>query len=241
MVGLLGPSGSGKTTFFRLLVGALRPSQGRLRVLGQPMESARTGELRRLRRRLALIYQQHNLVPSVSVVRNVLFGRLGRVPLWRALRWSVHLSAAERATVYATLEDLGIADKLYQRVDELSGGQQQRVAVARALLDPPELLLADEPIASVDADTAALVLDRFRQINREYGTTVLVSLHQADFARRYCSRVLVLSHGALVYDGSPADAPVTAARSDGAAPPEPEPLAEQGLPPGACRPLGVAR
>ena len=203
LVGLLGPSGSGKTTLFRLLVGALRPTTGHLAVLGQPMERARRGDLRRLRRRLALVYQQHNLVPSVSVARNVLHGRLGRMPLWRALADLVHLPAADRAAIYAVLDDLGIGDKLYRRVDELSGGEQQRVAVARALLDPPELLLADEPIASVDAATAALVLDRFQRLNREQGATVLVSLHQADFARRYCPRVLVLAQGALVYDGAP--------------------------------------
>jgi phosphonate transport system ATP-binding protein len=203
MVGLLGRSGSGKTTLFRLLIGALRPTGGRLAVLGQALEHVHTGELRRLRRRLALIYQQHNLVPSLTVAQNVLLGRLGRVPLWRAVGWLVHLSAADRAAVFAVLAELGIADKLYERVDALSGGQQQRVAVARALLDPPELLLADEPIASVDAATATLILERFQRLNRERGTTVLVSLHQTDFARRYCSRVLVLDHGTLRYDGSP--------------------------------------
>jgi phosphonate transport system ATP-binding protein len=207
MVGLLGPSGSGKTTLFRLLVGALRPSRGHLAVLGQALEDARTPDLRRLRRRLALVYQQHNLVPSLSAAQNVLLGRLGRVPLARALVWLVHLGAADRAAAFAVLSDLGIGEKLYSRVDELSGGQQQRVALARALLDPPELLLADEPIASVDAATATLVLERLQRLNRERGTTVLVSLHQADFAHRYCPRVLVLAHGALVYDGPPAGLP----------------------------------
>ncbi len=206
-VGLLGPSGSGKTTLFRLLIGALRPTSGHLQVLGQALERARSGDLRRLRRRLALVYQQHNLVPNVSVVRNVLNGRLGRVPLWRALASVVHLSLTDRATAYAVLEDLGLGDKLYRRVDELSGGEQQRVAVARALIDPPELLLADEPIASVDAATATLILDRFQRLNREQGTTVLVSLHQPEFARRYCPRVLVLAGGRLVYDGPPDRAP----------------------------------
>jgi phosphonate transport system ATP-binding protein len=212
-VGLLGTSGSGKTTLFRLLVGALRPTAGELRVLGTSLARCRTGALRRLRRRLALVYQQHNLVPSLSVAQNVLLGRLGRVPLPRALGWLVHLTAAERAAVYRVLAELGLADRLYSRVDGLSGGQQQRVAVARALLDPPELLLADEPIASVDAATATLILEQFARLNREHGTTVLVSLHQHAFARRYCRRVLVLAQGALVYDGPPdGGAPLDAAR-----------------------------
>jgi phosphonate transport system ATP-binding protein len=206
-VGLLGASGSGKTTLFRLLVGALRPTAGHLGVLGQAMEHARAGDLRRLRQRLALVYQQHNLVPSVSVVRNVLNGRLGRAPLWQTLASVAHLADDDRAAVYAMLEDLGIGDKLYRRVDELSGGEQQRVAVARALLDPPELLLADEPIASVDAATATLILDRFQRLHREHGTTILVSLHQAEFARRYCPRVLVLAQGNLIYDGPPDRSP----------------------------------
>jgi phosphonate transport system ATP-binding protein len=212
LVGVLGPSGSGKTTLFRLLVGALRPSSGRLSVLGQDLGSAHRGELRRLRRRLALIYQQHNLVPSLSVAQNVLLGRLGRVPLWRALGWLVALSAAERAAVFAVLDELGIGHKLYTRVDQLSGGEQQRVAIARAVLDPPALLMADEPIASVDAATATLILERFQRLNREHGTTVLVSVHQAEFARRYCPRVLVLSRGALVYDGPPAEMDAALAR-----------------------------
>src|SRR5215213_9370467 len=181
-VGLLGPSGSGKTTFLRLLVGALRPTGGSLQVLGEALERAHRPALRRVRRRLALVYQQHNLVPGLSVAQNVMMGRLGRVPLWHALGWLAHIGAAERREVFAVLQELGVADKLYSRVDELSGGQQQRVAVARALLDPPELLLADEPIASVDAATATVVLERLRRLNREQGTTVLVSLHQADFA-----------------------------------------------------------
>jgi phosphonate transport system ATP-binding protein len=220
LVGVLGPSGSGKTTLFRLLVGALRPSSGRLSVLGQDLGSAHSGELRRLRRRLALIYQQHNLVPSLSVAQNVLLGRLGRVPLWRALGWLVALSAAERAAVFAVLQDLGIGHKLYTRVDQLSGGEQQRVAIARAVLDPPALLMADEPIASVDAATATLILDRFQRLNRAHGTTVLVSVHQAEFARRYCSRVLVLSRGELVYDGPPAGMDAAAGGQNGRGRPE---------------------
>jgi phosphonate transport system ATP-binding protein len=203
MVGLLGPSGSGKTTLFRLLGGALRPTGGRLEVLGHDMMQIRPPVLRRLRRRMGIVYQHHNLVPRLSAAQNVLLTRFGRVPIWRAVRGLVHLTEIERRDAFEVLQQLEIGDKLYARADDLSGGQQQRVAVARALLHTPELLLADEPIASVDAQTATLIMDIFQRLNREQGATVIISLHQADFARRYCQRVLLLADGELAYDGPP--------------------------------------
>ena len=203
LVGLLGRSGSGKTTLFRLLVGAIRPSGGSLSVLGSDLTRTRAGELRRLRRRLAWVSQQHNLVPGLSVGHNVLLGRLGREPLWRAFARLVYLPARERRQAFDVLAELGVADKLYERADELPGGQQQRVAVARALAGGPELLLAGEPVASVDARTAEDVLEAFARLNRERGVTVLVSLHQPELALRHCPRILVLSEGRLVYDGLP--------------------------------------
>ena len=205
MIGLLGRSGSGKTTLFRLLGGALRPTGGRLEVLEHDMGAIRPPELRRLRRRMGMVYQQHNLVPRLSAAQNVLLTRFSRVPFWRALRGLFYLSETERRAAFEVLQQLEIGDKLYARADDLSGGQQQRVAVARGLLHTPELLLADEPIASVDADTATLIMDLFRRLNRDRGMTVVVSLHQAEFARRYCTRVLVLGDGTLAYDGPPAE------------------------------------
>ena len=203
LVGLLGRSGSGKTTLFRLLVGALRPSGGKLDVLGTDLTRARAGQLRRLRRRLAWISQQHNLVPGLSVGHNVLLGLLGREPLWRTFARVLHLPERERRAAFAVLADLGVGDKLYDRADDLSGGQQQRVAVARALTGGPELLLADEPVASVDARTAEDVLRALGRLNRERGTTVLVSLHQPELALRHCPRILVLAEGRPIYDGPP--------------------------------------
>ena len=204
LVGLLGRSGSGKTTLFRLLVGAIRPSGGRLTVLGTDLGQARRGELRRLRRRLAWVGQQHNLVPGLSVAHNVLLGRLGREPLWSVLPKLVHLPERDRRAAFAVLTDLGVAEKLYDRADDLSGGQQQRIAVARALIGEPALLLADEPVASVDERTAADVVAAFSRLNRERGATVLLSLHQPELALRYCPRIVVLADGAVAYDGPPA-------------------------------------
>ncbi|MBI4491439.1 MAG: ATP-binding cassette domain-containing protein [Chloroflexi bacterium] len=214
MVGLLGPSGSGKTTFFRLLGGALRPTGGRLQVLGQDMGRIRAPALRRLRRRTGLVYQHHNLVPGLSAAHNVLLARLGQAPFWHALPGLFHLAEAERRAAFRVLQELEIGDKLYARADDLSAGQQQRVAVARALLHPPELLLADEPIASVDTRTAAQIMDVFQRLNRERGVTVVVSLHQPDFARHYCPRVLILARGELTYDGPPGGDAETRRRGD---------------------------
>lgn len=203
LVGLLGRSGSGKTTLFRSLVGAIRPTAGTLEVLGVDMLRVRSRALRRLRRRLGWVSQQHNLVPSLSVAHNVLLGVLGSRPLWSGLGSFVYLSHRDRAAAHSTLAGLGVADKLYDRADDLSGGQQQRVAVARALVGSPELLLADEPVASVDASTADDVMSTFEMSRRDRRTTIVVSLHQPDIALRYCPRILLLERGQVVYDGSP--------------------------------------
>jgi phosphonate transport system ATP-binding protein len=201
VVGLLGRSGSGKTTLFRLLVGTIRPSRGCLTVLGTDLVHVRARGLRRLRRNLAWVGQQHNLVPGLSVAHNVVLGRLGREPLWRVLLSLVYLPERERRTAFGILTELGVADKLYDRADDLSGGQQQRVAIARALINEPTLLLADEPVASVDEQTAMDVLNACLGLNRERGSTLLMSLHQPELALRFCPRIIVLAGGTVVYDG----------------------------------------
>lgn len=219
MVGILGASGSGKTTLLRLLNGSLRPSAGTLRVLGKDVASLRGRDLLMTRRRVAVIAQQHSLVPRTSVLHNVLLGRLGRVPLWRALWSAVAPGAAERAAASRVLAQLGLVGVLYQPVDALSGGQQQRVAVARALLQGGELIVADEPVASVDQETAGLILDVLRRLAHEAGLTVVVSLHQRALAQMYCRRVIALNDGMLVYDGPPGDAAWgMAAPADGSLP-----------------------
>jgi phosphonate transport system ATP-binding protein len=185
---------------FRLCNGTVRPTGGDLEVLGVPLTSARGRRLRQLRRRVAVVYQNHNLVASTSVLQNVLIGRLGRVPLARAVRSALLPSEADRRVVYEVLEQLGIPEKLFSRADDLSGGQQQRVAIARALLQQPELLLADEPVASVDAETATVILDLLARICRERGMTVLISLHQRAYVEQYCDRVVELRGGRLVRD-----------------------------------------
>lgn len=206
MVGLLGPSGTGKTTLLRLINGAIRPTGGSLRVLGQDVGTLKGAALRTHRRRVATIAQQHSLVPRATALHNILLGRLGHVPLWQAL-WSAAIpSAAERQAALSVVSRLGLPDVLDVPVDLLSGGQQQRIAVARALLHGGEIVLADEPVASVDQETAHLILETLRRLALEEQRTVLVSLHQRAFALRYCTRLVTLDHGTIVYDGPPSAA-----------------------------------
>lgn len=203
MVGVLGASGSGKTTLFRLLNGALAPTKGELQVFGQAYQGLSFRALRKLRTRISLIYQHHNIIPGLTVARNVLLGRLGRMSIFKILRMVFYLYNGELEDVYKVLEQLELGDKIFDRATDLSGGQQQRVAIARALLSNSEVILADEPIASVDSRTAGVILDIFKQLNREKQVTIIMNLHQEDFALNYCSRVIVLNKGKLVYDGSP--------------------------------------
>ncbi len=202
MVGLLGPSGAGKTTFLRLLYGALRPTAGQLRVMGHPMERLSPRELRELRRQVAVIPQSHYLIPNLSVLHNLFIGRLGRLSTARSLLALVRMPPAEVARAYQALQRVGLGEELFAPAEVLSGGQRQRVAVARVLVQDATLILADEPVASVDVRTAQWVLDMLKELNGQ-GKTVVMSLHQVDFALAYCSRLLGLKEGRIVYDGPP--------------------------------------
>jgi phosphonate transport system ATP-binding protein len=208
MVGILGLSGSGKTTFFRLLNGAISPTTGQLSLFGRSLQGISHKVLRELRNKMALVYQHHNIVPGLSVARNVFIGYLRYLPLLSQIRSLFYLKAEEVEKIARVLHSLGIGDKIFQRATDLSGGQQQRVALARILIAEPELIFADEPIASVDARTAQLILGLFKKLNEESQTTILMNLHQVDVALDYCTRVLVFNHGNLIYDGPPDQVPV---------------------------------
>ena len=205
LVGLLGRSGAGKTTLLRLLNGTLRCDTGSLEVLGVDVGSLRSRQLRSYRHQVGVVYQQHGLVPSLSVLHNVLLGRLGAMGGLRSLTRLLYVPAEQVRAVAESLDELGVHVPLSRRASDLSGGQQQRVAVARALWQSPRLLLADEPVASVDAETAESILNALKQRNEHNALTVLVSLHQRDLAMRFCSRVVVLDDGGVVYDGSPGE------------------------------------
>jgi phosphonate transport system ATP-binding protein len=196
---LLGPSGAGKSTLLRSLNGLVRPSSGQVRVEGIGSIAPRAA-LRAHRRATGMVFQQHQLIGRVSVLGNVLVGRLG---YHSALRSLLPAARAEKLLALAAIERVGLIDKALTRVDQLSGGQQQRVGIARALVQQPRLMLADEPVASLDPATAERVLALLHGICRADGLTAVVSLHQVELARRFGERIIGLAAGAVVFDGPP--------------------------------------
>ena len=203
MVGVIGRSGAGKSTLLRLLNRLAEPSAGSILWQGQDVTQLRGLALRRWRARCAMVFQQFNLVPRLDVLTNVLLGRIAYKGTLASL--FVRFSEQERAMAVLALERLECAGLAFQRAETLSGGQQQRVAIARALMQEPAVLLADEPIASLDPHSATLVMDALRRINREDGITVLCNLHTLDTAREYCTRIVGIAAGEVVFDGAPAE------------------------------------
>lgn len=204
MVALLGASGSGKSTLLRHLSGLHRADAGsdsRVSVLGRTVQEGGrlADDIRATRTKVAVIFQQFNLVERLPVMSNVLAGALHRLPLWRGLlaRFPRH----EQARAYEALARVGIERCAWQRASTLSGGQQQRAAISRALVQGVQVILADEPIASLDPAASRRVMELLAEVNRELGATVLVSLHQVDFAFAFCPRTIALRAGEIVYDG----------------------------------------
>jgi phosphonate transport system ATP-binding protein len=201
MVGVIGRSGAGKSTLLRMINRLVEPSEGRILFEGRDVTGLRGAALRGWRTDCAMIFQQFNLVPRLDVLTNVLVGRLYHLPTWRALLrlWP----DTDRAIALSALEQFDMGALAAQRAESLSGGQQQRVAIARALVQEPKIILADEPVASLDPRNALLVMDALAEINRRYGITVLVNLHALDLARGYCERLVGLAAGRVVFDGPP--------------------------------------
>ncbi|MBZ8117385.1 phosphonate ABC transporter ATP-binding protein [Roseovarius sp. LXJ103] len=196
---LLGPSGAGKSTLLRTLNLLTRPSAGYIVTsAGQQLKSRH--DIRSHRRDTAMIFQQHQLIGRLSALRNVLMARLGRHEVWTSL---VGFSRAEKLLALESLSRVGLFDKALTRCDSLSGGQQQRVGIARALTQEPKLILADEPIASLDPASSDRVMKILRDVCREDRIPVIVSLHQLDFAKAYADRIIGLSDGDIVFDGPP--------------------------------------
>ncbi len=200
---LIGLSGSGKSTLLRTINRLVDPTSGTVTFDGADVTRARGPELRRIRRRIGMIFQQFNLVKRSSVFANVLAGRLGYRTTWRTM--ASRPSKDDVALAFENLGRVGIADKAFGRADALSGGQQQRVGIARALMQNPELMLADEPVASLDPATSHSVMKYLEEINKKDGITVVCSLHFLSLARRYGTRVIALKGGRVAFDGLPAD------------------------------------
>jgi phosphonate transport system ATP-binding protein len=200
---LIGLSGSGKSTLLRCINGLVAPTSGRVIFEGADVTLAKGSDLRRIRRRIGMIFQQFNLVKRSSVFANVLAGRLGYRSSWRTI--ASRPSREDVALAFENLERVSILEKAYVRADALSGGQQQRVGIARALMQQPELMLADEPVASLDPATSHSVMKYLEEINKADGITVICSLHFLSLARRYGTRVVALKDGRVAFDGKPVD------------------------------------
>ncbi|MBD1998811.1 phosphonate ABC transporter ATP-binding protein [Oculatella sp. FACHB-28] len=201
IVALVGASGSGKSTLLKLINGLQIADSGRVEIFGTPIQSAGLlhSKVRNLRSQIGFIFQQFNLVNRLTVIENVLIGNLSRVSLGRSLfHWFTH---AEKLQALAALERVGILEQAYQRAGRLSGGQQQRVAIARCLMQGATIILADEPVASLDPESARKVMELLLMLNREQEITLVASLHQVQIVRHYFERAIALANGEIKFDG----------------------------------------
>jgi len=200
---VIGLSGSGKSTLLRCINRLIEPTEGQILWNGKDITAASVDEMRKIRRHIGMVFQHFNLVHRSKVITNVLAGRLGYVnPAWSLVN---RFPKEDMEKAIAQLERVGIADKANSRADELSGGQQQRVGIARALMQDPEMILADEPVASLDPVLAHSIMTHLEDINKKDGVTVLCSLHFLDLVHRYSDRVVALNAGKLVFEGDPKD------------------------------------
>ncbi len=198
---VIGLSGSGKSTLLRCVNRLIEPTEGTISWDGVDITAASQEELRRIRRRIGMVFQHFNLVHRSKVITNVLAGRLGYTsPAFALLN---RFSAEDLAKATEELERVGLADKAHSRSDELSGGQQQRVGIARAMMQDPQMILADEPVASLDPVLAHSIMQYLEQINEERDATVVCSLHFLDLVQQYADRVIALNDGVLVFEGTP--------------------------------------
>ena len=202
-VAVIGLSGAGKSTFLRCLNRLVDPTGGTIAVGGSDVAGLRGRALQRYRRTVGFIFQQFNLVTRLSVLDNVLSGRLGYHPTWRGML--ALYSERDHELAQAAIREVGLAGREDARVDQLSGGQQQRVAIARAMTQEPELILADEPMASLDPRLSDVILGLLKQYNETRGVTVLVNIHVIELAKRYARRVIAFNQGRIVFDGPVAE------------------------------------
>ena len=200
---IIGLSGSGKSTLLRCINRLIDPTEGRIRWNGEDITAASEEEMRRIRRRIGMVFQNFNLVYRSRVITNVLAGRLGYTS--PALALANRFSKSDRERALAQLARFGLEGKHQNRTEELSGGQQQRVGIARAMMQDPEMILADEPVASLDPVLAHSIMQHLEDINRTDGVTVLCSLHFLDLVHRYGQRVIALNEGRLVFEGLPSE------------------------------------
>jgi phosphonate transport system ATP-binding protein len=201
MVGIIGSSGAGKSTLLRIINRMIDPTSGAILWNNNDVARFKGSQLRSWRANCAMIFQHFNLIPRLDVLTNVLMGRLSYHSTLRTFFGA--FTREERLKALSLLDDLGLGEVAFQQAGTLSGGQQQRVAIARALMQDPDIILADEPIASLDPQNAKIVMDTLKKINEEKGITILCNLHTLDTARHYCKRVLGMSKGQIIFDDAP--------------------------------------
>ncbi|MEE0440347.1 MAG: phosphonate ABC transporter ATP-binding protein [Ruminococcus sp.] len=200
---IIGPSGAGKSTILRCINRLVNATDGKIINDGKDIMHINKRQLRNVRTKTGMIFQHYNLVDRLSVMENVLHGRLGQKSTFSGMIG--HYSESEKEQAFAILEELGLAEQAYKRCDALSGGQKQRVGIARAIMQQPKLILCDEPIASLDPKASKTIMDHLAQINQSMQITCIVNLHQVDVAMKYSQRILGIAAGKLVFDGTPSE------------------------------------
>jgi phosphonate transport system ATP-binding protein len=198
---IIGPSGTGKSTLIRCINRLVEPSAGQVELEGENLVGLSRKALRRARRRIGMVFQEYNLVERLTVMENVLCGRLGYVSAWRA--WRRKFPPEDIARAFALLDVVGLAGFTYSRADSLSGGQRQRVGIARAVMQEPAVLLADEPTSSLDPKTSVEIMQLLADIARDRGIPVVINMHDVELAKRFADRIVGMSDGRVVFDGPP--------------------------------------
>jgi len=201
LTAIIGPSGTGKSTLVRCINRLIEPTSGEILFRGQDIVKLTSHELRAARRHIGMVFQEYNLVERLSVIENVLCGRLGYVPVWRA--WLRKFPPADIERAFALLDAVGLAEFATQRADQLSGGQRQRVGIARALMQEPDLILADEPTSSLDPKTSVEIMELIARRAGEHEIPVIVNMHNVELARRFADRIVGMAKGTIVFDGPP--------------------------------------
>jgi len=203
IIAIIGPSGTGKSTLLRCINRLVTPSSGNIIINSQDASNARGKMLRQLRRQVAMVFQEYNLVERLSVIENVLSGRLGYMSSWQA--WRRQYSQHDINTAFELLAAVGLSDQANKRADSLSGGQRQRVGIARAVMQDPSIILADEPTSSLDPKTAVEIMSLLERFASEKNIPALVNMHDVKLAQRFATRIIGMSNGHIIYDGPPQD------------------------------------